>query len=116
MNTPAEAVSSWQISLSPDEQQIILRPWVGNTGQGESPAQNLALTLPVARMLERQLAESIRLLEKHNEDTSAELERRRTQQPVARDRRKARHFEGSPSARADDSQGPGGTAAPKADE
>jgi hypothetical protein len=114
MNTPPEAVSSWQISLSPDEQQIVLRPWVAKAGQGESPTQSFALTLPIARMLQRQLAESIRVLEEQTEETSGDLERRRTQQPVARDRRKARQFQGSPPARADETQSSGG-AAPNAD-
>ncbi|MGE5522860.1 MAG: hypothetical protein ACM3SS_04025 [Rhodospirillaceae bacterium] len=101
MNTPVEFVSSWQISLSADGQQIVLQPWVGKPGQAEIPAQHFALTLPIARMLQRQLAESIRVLEQHDTDMSGESERRKTQQPVARDRRKARHFEGSPSAHAD---------------
>lgn len=101
MNTPAEFVSSWQISLSPDRRQIVLQPWVGKPGQAEMPAQHFALTLPIARMLQRQLAESIRVLEQQDTDLPGESERRKTQQPVARDRRKARHFEGSPSAHAD---------------
>jgi hypothetical protein len=115
MNTPLETVSSWQISLSPDRQRIILRPWVAEAGQGDLPAQGLVLTLPIARMLQRQLAESIRLLEEQNQDNAGDTERRRTQQPVARDRRRNRHFEGSRSARADETQSSGG-AAPNADE
>lgn len=116
MPTPVEAVSSWQISLAPNEQQIILRPWVEKAGQAESPAQHFALTLPIARMLQRQLAESIRLLEQQNADTAGETERRRRQQPVAKDRRKARHFEGSPAVSTDSAQPPGKPGSPNADE
>jgi len=114
MNTPVESLSSWQIALSPDEEHIILRPWVGKVGQAEVPAQHFALTLPVARMLHRQLAESIHLLEQRSAQTSDQTERRKAQQPVAKDRRKARHFEGSPSAHAGAT--PGETEPPKAGE
>jgi len=107
MKIPAEPVSSWQLALSPDEQQIILRPWVAKQrGEAEQPAREFALTLEAARLLQRQLAESIRLLEEQSADTPTPAERRKTQQRVPNDRRKARHFEGSRSSQADPQSGP----------
>jgi len=102
MDTPAESLTSWQITLSPGEQHIIVRLRVGTPGEQEHPVQDLALTLPTARMLQRQLAESIRLLEDRGTEGDSATERRKAQQPVARERRKARHFEGSPSSRDDE--------------
>lgn len=99
METSAELLTSWQMTLSPSEQQIIVRLRIGTPGEHERPVQDLALTLPTARMLQRQLAESIRLLEDRSAEGAGATERRKAQQPVARDRRKARHFEGSPSSR-----------------
>jgi hypothetical protein len=116
MNTPVERVSSWQITLSPDAQEIILRPWVGEPGGAELPAQHFALTLHTARMLHRQLAESIRVLDQQSADASGAIERRRGQQPVQKDRRKARRFEGSPSARSDSEAAPGEPKPPNADD
>jgi hypothetical protein len=115
MNTPVERVSSWQITLSHDAQEIILRPWVGEPGGAELPAQHFALTLHTARMLHRQLAESIRVLDQQNADPSGAIERRKDQQPVQKNRRKARHFEGSPSARSNSEPAPGEPKAPDAD-
>ncbi|HSQ04237.1 MAG TPA: hypothetical protein VLN59_09385, partial [Burkholderiales bacterium] len=63
MKIPVESVSSWQIALSAVGRQIILRPWVTKSGDTEEPAQHFALSLPAARALQRQLAESIQLLE-----------------------------------------------------
>ncbi len=100
MNTLTELVSAWQVTLSKEQQQIILRPWVTKPGDDEQPAQSFALTLPIARMLQRELAEAIQLLEAQSADSDAPIERRKTQQRVPNDRRKARRFEGSPSPQA----------------
>ena len=106
MKTPVELVSSWQITLRPVEQQIILCPWITKAGEVEQPAQHFALSLPLARALQRHLAESIRLLEDQGEDSPATPERRKAQQRVPNDRRRARHFEGSRSSKSDPEQPP----------
>ncbi len=113
MKDPVERVSSWQLALSPDEQQIVLNPWVAKSAGIEEPAQHFALSLPIARALQRQLAESIRLLEQQVGQTPAPAERRRSQQRVPNDRRKARHFEGSPSSQAHPSKTSSDTAQSK---
>jgi hypothetical protein len=96
MNPPMEHVSSWRISLSPDEQHVVLSPWVANPPQADQPVHHYVLTLDVARLLHRQLAESIQQLEGCSGEASTAEERRKVQQPVANDRRKSRRFEGSP--------------------
>lgn len=98
MNTPVEHAATWQVTSSADHEEIILRPWILTPEQEEQPAQPYALTLAVARGLERQLADAIRQLEQRSAETPGPADRRRVQQPVFRDRRKARDFQGSPSS------------------